>query len=62
MFSTVPLADGFAHPLTAHPGWWPASWMAVAGFALLFVGFDSSCGRVGRQLATAMVARLAATP
>lgn len=41
MFSVVPLADvAFGHPLTAHPGWWPVSWMAVAGFGLLLLGYQ----------------------
>lgn len=53
MFGVVPLADlAFDHPLTAHPGWWPVSWMAVAGFVLLFLGYQLVLRRVGESAAS----------
>ena len=40
MFVVVPLADlAFDHPLARHTGWWSASWLAVAGFALMVLGY-----------------------
>lgn len=52
IFCIVPLVDlAFGHPLTAHPGWWPVSWMAVAGFALLFVGYRLVLRRAGESAA-----------
>jgi oligosaccharide repeat unit polymerase len=40
MFAGVPILDVvFANPISAHTAWWPAGWLAWAGFILLWTGY-----------------------